>query len=193
MSGKKHVISKWLETDQYLIELIVDSSDKNAAELLINRYYKYVYKEIYLKTSDRELAMDLTQETFIAMLKGLKSFDIKKASFKTWLTRIAGNKVIDYRRSRQNHESLLTEVLKNYDKPGEEDIENNVINKAAKEEIMRKLNEEDENTRQIFVMRAEKGYSFNDIAQQMDMNPSTTKNKYYTVIKKLRKGLSDYE
>ncbi len=68
-----------------------------------------------------------------------------------------------------------------------------MINKAAKEEIMRKLNNEDENTRQIFVMRAEKGYSFNDIAQQMDMNPSTTKNKYYTVIKKLRKGLSDYE
>ena len=101
--------------------------------------------------------------------------------------------MIDYRRSRQNHESLLTEVLKNYDKPGEEDIEDNVINKAAKEEIMRKLNNEDENTRQIFVMRAEKGYSFNDIAQKMDMNPSTTKNKYYTVIKKLRKGLSDYE
>lgn len=193
MSGKKHVISKWLETDQYLIELIVETNDKNAAELLINRYYKYVYKEIYLKTSDRELAMDLTQETFIAMLKGLKGFDIKKASFKTWLTRIAGNKVIDYRRSRQNHESLLTEVLINYDKPGEENIENNVINKAAKEEIMRKLNDEDENTRQIFVMRAEEGYSFNDIAQQMDMNPSTTKNKYYTVIKKLRKGLSDYE
>ncbi len=83
MSGKRHVISKWLETDQYLIELIVENNDKNAAELLIGRYYKYVYKEIYIKTSDRELAMDLTQETFIAMLKGLKGFDIKKASFKT--------------------------------------------------------------------------------------------------------------
>ena len=69
MGSKKHVISKLLETDQYLIELIVNNSDKNAAELLINRYYKYVYKEIYIKTSDRELAMDLTQETFIAMLK----------------------------------------------------------------------------------------------------------------------------
>ncbi len=37
MSGKKHVISKWLETDQYLIELIVENNDKNAAELLIGR------------------------------------------------------------------------------------------------------------------------------------------------------------
>ena len=37
MGSKKHVISKLLETDQYLIELIVNNSDKNAAELLINR------------------------------------------------------------------------------------------------------------------------------------------------------------
>lgn len=193
MGGKNSVISKLFETDQYLIGLIVDNNDKNAAEILINKYYKYIYKEIYIKTCDRELAMDLTQETFIAMLKGIRTFDIKRASFKTWLTKIASNKVIDYRRSRQNHESLLTEVLKNYDEPSQGNIENEIVGKAAKEEIMKKLKNEDENTRQIFVMRAEKGYSFNEIAQVMNMNTSTTKNKYYTVIKKLRKGLSDYE
>jgi len=187
------IIAKLFDTDQYLIKQIVHDNDKNAAELLINKYYKFVYKEIYLKTSDRELAMDLTQETFIAMLRGLASFDDKKASFKTWLKKVASNKVIDYRRSRQNHEMLMTEVLEDYDSPGEEDIENSIINKAAKEKVMNELNLTDENTKKIFVMRAEEGYSFSDIAQEMNLSLSTTKNKYYATIKKLRKGLSDYE
>ena len=42
--------------------------------------------------------MDLTQNIFLAVLRALPSYDPKKAAFRTWLYRIAANKVIDARR-----------------------------------------------------------------------------------------------
>ena len=77
------------ETDETLIRRILQGKDRGAGELLVERHYKRIYKEIYLKTSDEELAKDLTQEAFIQILKNLYQFDSKKASFKTWITRIA--------------------------------------------------------------------------------------------------------
>ena len=92
----RQLVSKVFETDQYLIRQILDEDDKRAAEILIDRYYKTVYREIYIKTSDEELSLDLTQETFISILRALSQFDASKASFKTWIIRIAQNKVIDW-------------------------------------------------------------------------------------------------
>ena len=57
----RQLVSKVFETDQYLIRQILDEDDKRAAEILIDRYYKTVYREIYIKTSDEELSLDLTQ------------------------------------------------------------------------------------------------------------------------------------
>lgn len=92
--------------DVELIKRILDNNDRKAADELVSRYYKCVYKHIYIKLKDEEVGMDITQETFIAALKGLGTFNDAKASFKTWLTRIADNKVTDYFRSRQYHESI---------------------------------------------------------------------------------------
>ena len=42
--------------------------------------------------------MDLTQSVFIAVLRALPGYRAERASFRTWLYRIAANKVIDTRR-----------------------------------------------------------------------------------------------
>src|SRR5206468_6488749 len=46
-----------------------------------------------------EEALDVTQETFLQMLKGLSRFR-EQANFYTWLHRIALNRCIDWGRSR---------------------------------------------------------------------------------------------
>lgn len=186
-------MSKVFETDQYLIDQIVRHQNKPAAETLVERHYKTVYREIYLKTSDQELAMDLTQETFISILKALPQYDAKKASFKTWIVKIAHNKVIDYRRSRQHHESLLTEVLEDYDQDDGSDLESNVMNKITKEQVDTVLNAEDEKSRNIFKMKAQQGYTFTEISEITGTAKPAVKSRYYSMIKRMRKELQDYE
>ena len=178
----RQLVSKVFETDQYLIRQILDEDDKRAAEILIDRYYKTVYREIYIKTSDEELSLDLTQETFISILRALSQFDASKASFKTWIIRIAQNKVIDYRRSRYNHESIMTEVLEDY-----------AINSMTKEKVMQILKKQDEVSERIFMMRAYEEHSFTQIAQMMGMNQGAVKARYYKTVKLIRKELEGYE
>ena len=189
----RQLVSKVFETDQYLIRQILDEDDKRAAEILIDRYYKTVYREIYIKTSDEELSLDLTQETFISILRALSQFDASKASFKTWIIRIAQNKVRDYRRSRYNHESIMTEVLEDYDEPSSDCIEDNAINSMTKEKVMQILKKQDEVSERIFMMRAYEEHSFTQIAQMMGMNQGAVKSRYYKTVKLIRKELEGYE
>ena len=51
------------------------------------------------KTSSKEMAEDLVQETFISAVKGFKNFK-SNSQPKTWLFAILNNKIIDYYRRR---------------------------------------------------------------------------------------------
>lgn len=189
----RQMVARVFETDQYLIRRIVENDDKEAAGVLIERYYKTVYREIYIKTSDEELSLDLTQETFISVLRALHQFDEKKASFKTWVVRIAQNKVIDFRRSRQNHEALMTEVLEGYDKAGNENVEENVINRIAGGRVQSILEKQDKELQTIFTMKAQEGYTFSEISQKTGISVGAAKNRYYKFVKEIRKELQEYE
>ena len=189
----RQLVSKVFETDHYLIRQILDEDDKRAAEILIDRYYKTVYREIYIKTSDEELSLDLTQETFISILRALSQFDASKASFKTWIIRIAQNKVIDYRRSRYNHEAIMTEVLEDYDEASKENIEEQAINSVTKDKVMQLVRKQDETSQKIFVMRAYEEHSFMQISQELGISQGAVKARYYKTVKSLRKELEGYE
>lgn len=191
----RHVglLGKITMSDAYLVEQILKANDRHAAHELISRHYKRVYKIIYLKVMNVELAEDLTQETFISVLRALNQFDERKASFVTWIGKIATNKVIDYKRGRQNKESMMTDVLMDYEEESRQNVSDDVMNSIVSGKIQEKLAQYDKDVGKIFMLRAEQGYSFAQIADIMNMNMPTVKNKYYSLVKKLRKELEGYE
>ncbi|MDT8410837.1 MAG: sigma-70 family RNA polymerase sigma factor [Vicingaceae bacterium] len=84
----------------------------------VNHYSDDLYSWAYHKTSNKELAEDLVQETFMAAFKGVDNFE-GNSSPKTWLFRILNNKIIDYYRQKKNfnHTSIdENESIKNTDK-----------------------------------------------------------------------------
>jgi RNA polymerase sigma-70 factor (ECF subfamily) len=181
------------ETDDWLIKQILLEKDRAAGEKLVERYYKKIYREVYLKTGDEELAKDLTQESFIQILRNLHMFDSSKASFKTWIITIARNKVIDYMRSRQHHEMIMTEILEDYEQEDSLNLEQQVTDRMAAAEVEDFLETEDGQNSDIFRMKAQQGYTFSEVSSMTGMTGSTVKNRYYSVVKKLRKELRDYE
>ena len=87
-----------VEQEQKWIRAIQRHGSREAAEHLIGVYYDEIYRFVYRQTGSREDALDLTQSIFIAALRSLPGYRAVKASFRTWLYRIAANKVIDARR-----------------------------------------------------------------------------------------------
>lgn len=64
----------------------------------VNSYSDRLYSWAVHKTSSKEVAEDLVQETFYAAFKSLDKFERKSNPF-TWLSTILNNKIIDYYRS----------------------------------------------------------------------------------------------
>jgi len=74
---------------------------------IYDKYIDMIYKFVYLKTSNRELAEDIVSDVFISALNNIKSFRLEESSsVKSWLYRIANNKVIDFYRTNKNNESI---------------------------------------------------------------------------------------
>ena len=176
--------------DFSLISRILNNNDRDAADELVTQYYKSVYKHIYIKLKDEELSMDLTQETYSSALKGLGGFNIERASFKTWLTRIADNKVTDYFRSRQYHESIVTQIMDDtIQEPADEraGTETSVLGKLSYE-VMEKMYGHHQNKEwETFRLKVYEGYTFGEISANQGVYLSTVKSRYYAMVKRVRK------
>ena len=85
--------------DADVVALALEGRDAAHREL-IKRYERPVFSLVFRMVRDRELAEDLTQDTFIKVLSHLDRYrtDFK---FSSWLFKIANNVAIDHLRRRQ--------------------------------------------------------------------------------------------
>ena len=76
--------------------------DRQAFETLIRQYYDYVSGFLLKATQYALLAQDLTQETFLKMIRSIETFDCNGAAgMGTWLVTIAKNCYVDYLRKNR--------------------------------------------------------------------------------------------
>ena len=81
----------------------------------VEKYSDELYSWASYKTSSKEIAEDLVQDTFLAAIKSYDGFH-HKSNPKTWLFAILNNKINDYYRSQiKNQGSYSIENLKDSD------------------------------------------------------------------------------
>lgn len=183
-------------TDNQLIRKMKKRGDKTSANELIQRYYREIYAFVYQQTTDMELSMDLTQEIFIAVLKGISSFEEKKATFRTWLYAIASNKITDYYRSKYQKQQMLTiyveEVVEDFESyQMEEELIQKLYEKQLIQKVMRVLVSYGNEWVKIFQMKLFLNQTFREIAMELHLSENTIKTRYYTMLKNLRKELQE--
>ena len=178
--------TKWI----HRIRLYGSSKD---ADSLVRAYYDEIYIFAARQVSDRELARDLTQEIFISMLRSLGSYQEKRSSFRTWLYRIAANKIIDFRRKVL----LDTIPLEDLDETetasfvGRMDYENNIVQAEFLEKIEKYVSRFQLDVQQIFRLHIYGGQTFQEIAVLTGMPEASVKSKYYRLIKQVRREFYD--
>jgi len=79
------------------------AGDAAAWEELVQRHHRRIYNLCYRFAGSADDAQDLTQEVFIKMYRTLKSYDVEKGAFMTWVTTITRNLLVDhFRKSKQD-------------------------------------------------------------------------------------------
>ena len=77
--------------EQKWIRDIQRRGSRQAADKLVRAYDDEIYRFAHRQLGHKEDALDLTQNVFLAVLRALPTFDGRKASFRTWLYRIAAH------------------------------------------------------------------------------------------------------
>ena len=79
------------------------AGDAAAWEEIVQRYHRRIYNICYRFAGSPDDAQDLTQEVFIKMYRTLRSYDVERGAFMTWVTTITRNLLVDhFRKSKQD-------------------------------------------------------------------------------------------
>lgn len=81
--------------------------DIDAIGALYDQNHEALFRYIWLKVGDRQLAEDLTGDVFVRMVTALPHYRPTQATFRAWLYRIAHNLVMDHYRKESNHRSTV--------------------------------------------------------------------------------------
>lgn len=196
-----------MHTDERLIRKIIKHKSKTATNALIKRYYDEIYAFAYRQTGEKETAMDITQEIFINVLQKIDSFDERKAGFRTWIYRIASNKITDYYRSSsykmktkeqslyympdddisEQDKTISDKVLNEYQK----DLSEVIIQREFIKDIMRIVVTYDREWIEIFQKKCFEEMTFKEIADTMGISLNTVKARFYSMVKRIRREAGD--
>src|SRR5215469_11133970 len=91
------------------------AGDKDAFRLLVDRHTRSIYGVAYRMTGNQHDAEEILQETFLRAYKSLHSFELR-ASFSTWLYRIAVNRCLDFLKAKK-----MTDAYQITDNPDHEE------------------------------------------------------------------------
>jgi RNA polymerase sigma-70 factor (ECF subfamily) len=177
-------------SEEELLTNALDFSESALSELY-DRYEGKIYAYIYRRTSEPELAKDLTAQVFIKMLEAIRKQKAWTSSFSGWLYRIAHNVVIDYYRRRKHQNQVpideaptLTATQHNPVQTAEQNMDAEQLRAA----IQRLTDEQ----AQVVSLRFLEGYSIAEVATIMDKTEGSIKALQYRAVSSLRQ-LLQYE
>ncbi len=176
-----------MDQDLRLIEQVKKRGSEAAANELVSNYYREIYHYVYRQTLDQEQSLDLTQEIFINMLQGLYQFEGKRASFRTWLYKIATYKVVDYFRSKHYKVQNISVDINDREFGHEEDFTITLLHKEEVKAVMDVVNGLETSLQQIFRLKLFADYTFQEIAATLQIPESTVKTKFYRSLKYVKK------
>ncbi len=179
-----------LIAEKFLL-LKVKRKDRNATEKLINEHYKKVYYFLLKLCKEKELAQDLTQETFIKAWYKIESFN-GKSRFSTWLYRISYNLFIDHIRSSKGNAGSFEENKVLYLKDNVQ-LDEKLSNEDLYMHLLRIVNDLPEKLKEVVIFHYEHSLSFKEISEILDIPKGTVKSRLNSALNQMRKALKELE
>jgi RNA polymerase sigma-70 factor, ECF subfamily len=167
------------------------AGDQEAFRLLFVRFSRPVFHFIYQLVSQRDLADELTQETFVRAYRNLKQLR-DDSRFSTWLFGIGHNVAREFLRSKQRQiESLSEEINQSEDTRSISPVDG-VLEKELNLAIEKALQELDEERRAIFVLKVFQQLSYQEIVEITGFSLAKIKTELHRARLKLRQRLRCY-
>jgi RNA polymerase sigma-70 factor (ECF subfamily) len=188
------------QSDSQLVKSYI-SGHEAAFEVLLNRHQESIFKFIYHKLKDSELANDIFQETFVKVIQKLKVGAYQEeGKFLPWVLRIAHNLVIDHFRRQRKHrlvseKNSISEDYNVFHRIASEDA--NFVQQASFEELKEQLHQMlgylPEAQKEMIYMRLFQDRAFKEIAESEGISINTALGRMRYAVLNLRKLIETHE
>jgi RNA polymerase sigma-70 factor (ECF subfamily) len=177
------------------------AGEERAFEFLFEKYREKVYGVAWRLLHDKEDALEVSQEVFLRVHQGLRSFKTDSKFF-TWLYRIAVNRSIDFARARRSRRTVGMEGLGGDEDsesladrlphPGSPDPANLLLRKELAGRLLEAVDSLSPKHRAVFVLHAMENLSYKEIAEVVGCNLGTVMSRLFYARRKLQELLADY-
>ena len=185
-------------TDQEVVERASTGSEAAYREL-VRRYQRPVFSLTYRMVRDRELAEDLTQETFVKVLNAIDRYR-PEYKFSSWIFKIANNAAIDHLRRREldtlsldgGPDAMTPDRVQATSLQLGDGAESQLEELEARElgtQIERAIGALRPEYRACIIMRHVEGRAYDEIADVLDLPLGTVKTYIHRARAELRESL----
>ncbi len=178
-------------SDSVLVELYISGNEK-CLEELINRHKRQIFSFILKHVKDRALAEDIFQDSFIRVIRTLKSDNYQEeGKFLPWVMRIAHNLVHDHFRSTKRKKSVSVDNS-DYDfferfVSSESTAQDRIQQLQLQKDVRKWVNQLPFEIKQVVIMRTFLDLSFKEIAEITNVPINTALGRMRNGVIKLRK------
>jgi RNA polymerase sigma-70 factor (ECF subfamily) len=104
-AGRRRSLTRRGQLGEAALVRAAQRGSEEAVEELFSRHWGAAYRAALLVTGDRAAAEDIAQESFLAALRALPRFDLRRP-LRPWLHRIVVNRAIDWSRARAHRQEV---------------------------------------------------------------------------------------
>lgn len=176
--------------DALLVRHYIDG-DELALSVLVKRHQSKIFGFIYSKVLDRDISDDIFQDTFIKVIKTLKSNSYnEEGKFLPWVMRIAHNLIIDHFRKnkkmplyRETEEFSIFSIMTD----NSPNIESRIITEQVESDLLRLIDELPADQKEVLEMRIYQDLSFKEISESTGVSINTALGRMRYALINLRR------
>jgi|SRR5215472_6364045 RNA polymerase sigma-70 factor (ECF subfamily) len=169
------------------------AGDADAFRALVDLHSRGLFRLAFRMTGSEPDAEDVVQESFLRAYRQLGKFD-ERASFGTWLYRIAVNCALDLVRARKrrseqqqtedSREDPVNTAISSH--PGPDRL---ALSGELRERVAEAMNDLSAAERSAFVLRHFEGMRMEEVSRVLGCQPGAAKHSVFRAVQKLRRAL----
>ena len=155
---------------------------------LYKKYHEQIFRYIYQRMDDQELALDVTSQVFMKALKNIQKYEFRGLPLSSWLYRIAKSELYQAFRDQKALRTVNLETVHLSEMVLEMEEEQNDENRVKLFSVLKELNEND---LQLIELRYFEKRSYKEIGEILELTENNAKVKSFRALEKLKKYFID--
>ena len=158
--------------------------DPRGFEPLYNKYYEQIFRYIYQRMDDKEMAHDITSQVFLKAMNNIQKYEYRGVPFASWLYRIAKSELYQSFRDEKATRTVNVDTVNLSDMIDE--MEEN-FSEESRTALLSAIKELAEDEVQMIELRYFEKRSFKEIGDILEITENNAKVKAHRVIQKMKK------